>query len=42
MRENGLEIVVHCVFGEDDEIPPTLCLDVTATAANGATISSGG
>jgi len=28
MRENGLEIVVHCVFGEDDGIPPTLCLDV--------------
>ena len=28
MRENGLEIVVHHVFGEDDGIPPTLCLDV--------------
>jgi hypothetical protein len=28
MRENGLEIVVHCVFGEDDGMPRTLCLDV--------------
>ena len=27
MRENGLEIVVHCVFGEDDGFA-TLCLDV--------------
>ena len=33
LREHGFEIAIHCVFGEDDGLPPTMCIDINGVSA---------
>ncbi len=33
LRENGFEPVIDCTFGEDDGLPPMICMDIHGVSA---------